>query len=191
MIKSRLALLFNLYTEYVSVSLRKEKTMTKKSSKNTAAVVRELLEGTVNSLGFDLWDVEYFKEGADMYLRITIDSPAGIDITDCERVHRVIDPIIDEADPIDEAYRLEGSSPVVERQLRTPSHFESCIGERVTVKLFSAIDGIAETSGKQLTGILKEFDPASKDITVEANGKDIVIPWNIMSRTNIYFDFGD
>ena len=123
MIKSRLVLLFNLYTEYVSVSLRKEKTMTKKSSKNTAAVVRELLEGTVNSLGFDLWDVEYVKEGADMYLRITIDSPAGIDITDCERVHRVIDPIIDEADPIDEAYMLEVSSPGVERQLRTPSHF--------------------------------------------------------------------
>ena len=191
MIKSRLALLFNLYTELVSVSLRKEKTMTKKSSKNTAAVVRELLEGTVNSLGFDLWDVEYVKEGADMYLRITIDSPSGIDITDCERVHRIIDPIIDEADPIDEAYMLEVSSPGVERQLRTQKHFESCIGERITVKLFSAIDGIPETAGKQLTGILKAFDASSKDIIVETDGKDVVIPWNIMSRTNIYFDFGD
>lgn len=191
MIKSRLVLLFNLYTDFISVFLRKEKTMAKKSSKNTAAVVRELLEGTVNSLGFELWDVEYVKEGADMYLRITIDSPSGIDITDCERVHRVIDPIIDEADPIDEPYMLEVSSPGVERQLRTPAHFEACIGERITVKLFSAIDGIAETSGKQLTGILKAFDASSKDITVEIDGKDAVIPWNIMSRTNIYFDFGD
>lgn len=165
--------------------------MANKSSKNTAAIVRALLEGTVNSLGFDLWDVEYVKEGADMYLRITIDSPAGIDITDCERVHRVIDPIIDEADPIDEAYMLEVSSPGVERQLRTPSHFESCIGERITVKLFSAIEGITAAAGKQLTGILKAFDTSSKDITVDVDGKDIIIPWNIMSRTNIYFDFGD
>ena len=75
-----------------------------KQKKNIAASVRELIEPTVTSLGYMLWDVEYVKEGADMILRITIDSPEGIGIEDCEKVSRAIDPIIDEADQIGRAH---------------------------------------------------------------------------------------
>ncbi len=164
--------------------------MAEKKTKNTAAVVTELIAETVVSLGFELWDVEYVKEGADMYLRITIDGPETIDIEDCETVSRAVNPILDEADPIDEPYMLEVSSPGIERQLRTPKHFEACTGEYVTIKLFSAVEGIPETADKRVTGKLKAFDPKSKDITIECGGRDITIPWSSMSRTNIYFDFG-
>ena len=164
--------------------------MAEKKTKNTAAAVTELISDTVASLGFELWDVEYVKEGADMYLRITIDAPKTIDIDDCENVSRAINPILDDADPIDEPYMLEVSSPGIERQLRTPKHFEACIGECVTIKLFSAVEGIPETSSKRITGKLKAFNPESKDITIECSGQDITIPWSSMSRTNIYFDFG-
>lgn len=95
--------------------------MAEKKTKNTAAAVTELISDTVASLGFELWDVEYVKEGADMYLRITIDAPETIDIDDCENVSRAINPILDDADPIDEPYMLEVSSPGIERQLRTRS----------------------------------------------------------------------
>ena len=82
------------------------------------------------------------------------------------------------------------SSPGIERQLRTPRHFEACIGEYITIKLFSAVEGIPETAEKRLTGKLKAFNSESKDITIECGGRDITIPWSSMSRTNIYFDFG-
>ena len=67
-----------------------------KSAKNIAGTVTELLSPVVvDELGYILWDVEYVKEGSEYYLRITIDSEDGIDINDCERVHRAIDPILD------------------------------------------------------------------------------------------------
>mgnify|MGYP002512355160 CR=1 FL=1 len=94
--------------------------MMKKSSGNIAETVRTLAEPIAESLGYFLWDVEYVKEGARRILRLTIDteSEEGITIDDCEKMHRAIDPLLDEADPIDEAYHLEVSSPGIERELK-------------------------------------------------------------------------
>ena len=65
----------------------------KKSVKDT---VREAILPTVTELGYRIWDITYAKVGADYHLEITIDNDAGIQIEDCERVHRAIDPILDE-----------------------------------------------------------------------------------------------
>ena len=97
--------------------------------KSVALHVRELVAPTADELGLKLWDVEYVKEGADYVLRITIDSDEGITIDDCERFHRAIDPVIDEDDPIENSYKLEVSSPGVERVLTRPEHFEAMKGE--------------------------------------------------------------
>ncbi|MBR3996984.1 MAG: ribosome maturation factor RimP, partial [Clostridia bacterium] len=77
-----------------------------KQKKNIAETVRELAQPLADEFGYFLWDVEYVREGADMILRITIDSDSetGITIEDCEKMHRAIDPVLDEADPIEEAY---------------------------------------------------------------------------------------
>ena len=69
--------------------------------------VREAIEPTVTELGYRIWDVTYQKLGADYHLEITIDKDGGIDIEDCEKVHRAIDPILDECDPIEGFYYLE------------------------------------------------------------------------------------
>ena len=106
-----------------------------------ADTVAELLAPTVTGLGYCLWDVEYVKEGADWNLTVTIDHPDGITIEDCERVHRAIDPVLDEADPIEDAYILNVSSPGIERVLRTDAHLEAAVGVRVEVRLFAAING--------------------------------------------------
>ena len=108
---------------------------------NVAEAVAALLSSTVEGLGYLLWDVEYAKEGADWHLTVTIDNDEGINLDDCERVHRAIDPILDEADPIEGAYILNVSSPGVERVLRTEAHLLASIGERVELRLFRAIDG--------------------------------------------------
>lgn len=126
-----------------------------KQKKNIAGVVREIAEPLAESLGYILWDVEYVKEGADMILRITIDTDAegGITIDDCEKMHRAIDPLLDEADPIEDAYMLAVSSPGVERELTQPMHFERMAGEEVEIRLYAAVDGTKTYRG-ELVGLI-------------------------------------
>ena len=115
---------------------------------NIAAVVRGLIEPTVCALGYRIWDVEYSKSGADWHLCVTIDSDAGITIDDCEGVHRAIDPLLDEADPIPNFYYLEVSSPGIERELRTEEHIRRSLGEFCEARLFTATpDGRKVLSG--------------------------------------------
>lgn len=121
----------------------------KKSSGGVVAAVRAAVVPVIEGLGYSVWDVEYVKEGADMYLRISIDRPDGITIDDCETVHRAIDPVLDEVDPIEEAYHLEVSSTGIERDLRTDAHFDACVGKEVEVRLYAPTDG-----AKSWTGIL-------------------------------------
>ena len=116
----------------------------KKSIRET---VREGIEPAVTELGYRIWDITYAKIGADWHLEITIDSDDGIEISDCEKVHRRIDPILDEIDPIEDFYYLEVSSKGVEYELRTDEHILSSIGERVEAKLFAAIDGTKSVIG--------------------------------------------
>ena len=120
------------------------------AAKNIASAVEELLRPTVEGLGYVLWDVEFTKIAADYHLIVTIDKEGGIWIEDCERVHRAIDPILDEADPIDVSYRLEVSSPGVERVLRRESHYAASVGERVEIRLFAAMDGTKVLRGRLL-----------------------------------------
>lgn len=124
--------------------------MMKKNSGGIVATVRELAEPIAAELGFDVWDVEYVKEGSDYFLRITIDSPNGITIDDCEAMHRAIDPVLDEADPIENAYHLEVSSPGIERDLRTDAHIAASVGETVEVKLYAPKNGAKSFLGELL-----------------------------------------
>ena len=157
----------------------------KKSSKNVVAVVTDALEPVINELGYDVWDIEYVKEGADWFLRFTIDSENGIDINDCEKVHRTIDPLLDEIDPIEGAYHLEVSSPGLERDVKYDWHYESCIGEKLALRLFAPIEAIPGT--KSLVGILKSYE--DKKITLEIDGTDIIIPHEAVSKAKTVYDF--
>lgn len=154
-----------------------------KSQKNTAAVVRELLAPHINGLGYELWDTEYVKEGSEWYLRITIDTPDGILVEDCEKIHHFIEPLLDEADPIENAYRLEVSSPGIERELRTDRHFEVSLGKEVVLKLFTARDG-----KKQLRGRLDAYEDGIIILT-ESDGSAQKIERTAVSRANIYFNY--
>ena len=130
--------------------------------------VESLIESTVNNLGYELYDVEYAKEGKDYFLRIFIDKEAGIDLNDCEKVNDGINDLLDKADYIKEQYFLEVSSPGIERILRKDKHLEANIGVLVEVKMFKAIDG-----QKVLQGILKEFN--KENIVLELEDKDLEI----------------
>ena len=151
----------------------------KKSIKET---VREAILPTVTELGYRIWDVTYQKIGADYHLEITIDSDEGINIDDCEKVHRAIDPILDEIDPIEDFYYLEVSSPGVERELKSEEHIELSIGQKVLCKLFTAKDG-----RKSITGILAAQDKES--VTVDEDGSLTVVQKSEIAKlTTVYFD---
>lgn len=150
--------------------------------KSVALHVRELVAPTADELGLKLWDVEYVKEGADYVLRITIDSDEGITIDDCERFHRAIDPVIDEDDPIENSYKLEVSSPGVERVLTRPEHFEAMKGAEVEIRLFSAVNG-----SKIHRGILKGYSDG--DVIAEENGEDTVFPKAAVSKVQTVFEW--
>ena len=116
--------------------------------------VEKLLKGMIESLGYELYDVEYVKEGKNYFLRIYIDKPEGIDLNDCEKVNDAISDRLDEANYIKEPYFLEVSSPGVERVLRKDRHLEQNREKEIEIKLFKK----DENGKKEYQGILKNFD---------------------------------
>ena len=116
---------------------------------NVEARVEGILKNTINNLGYDIYDIQYVKEGQNNYLRIFIDKDGIIDINDCEKVNNAINDILDKEDPIKDSYFLEVSSPGLERVLRKKEHFEKQLNSEIFIKLFKAVDGM-----KELTGIL-------------------------------------
>lgn len=110
--------------------------------------VETICQPVVESLGFELVDVEYVKEGPDYYLRIAIDKPGGIDISDCAIASEKISEVMDKVDPISEAYFLDVSSPGAERPLKKEKDFINAIGKNVYVKLYEPIEGDKEWIGE-------------------------------------------
>lgn len=129
---------------------------------NIEQKVNDLLESKINSLGYNLYDVEYVKVGKDYFLRIYIDKETGIDLNDCEKVSNEINGMLDEADFIKEQYFLEVSSPGIERVLRKDEHLKANIGKTVEIKLFKPIE-----KQKQYIGELVNFDNEKIDIKIE------------------------
>lgn len=151
---------------------------------NIEEKVETLLASKITALGYDLYDVEYAKEGKDYFLRIYIDKADGIDLNDCERVSNEINSMLDEADYIKEQYFLEVSSAGIERVLRKDKHFEANLDKLVEIKLFTQID-----KKKQYEGILKEY---SKDkIKIETDGEAIEIPRTNIAQVKTVYNWDD
>ena len=144
--------------------------------------VEELIQNKVTQLGYELYDVQYVKEGKDYFLRIFIDKPEGIDLNDCEKVSNEINPIIDKADYIKEAYFLEVSSPGVERVLRKDKHLEQNIGKEIEIKLFKPIE-----NEKIQDGILKQYNEEA--ITIEVNDEEKIIDRKNIALMKLKYNF--
>ena len=145
---------------------------------NSAERVYELIKDAVEAEGVRLWDVRFLKEGASWYLRVFIDKPEGISIDDCTNVSHAIDPIIDEADPIDVSYDLEVCSPGIERELTRSRHYEESLGKQVRLKLYRAYDG-----KKEITGTLE--DVTEENVTLVTEGNALTVERKNISKANL------
>jgi ribosome maturation factor RimP len=150
---------------------------------NTVDIVWKLAEPIAASLGLQLWDVRFVKEGATWILRIFIDKADGVTIEDCEAMSRAIDAPLDEADPIEDFYYLEVSSPGIERTLRKKEHFAACEGEKVEVRLFAP-----DANGKKsYVGVLGASDDAGFKLDVD--GEEMTLAYSAIAKANTFFEF--
>ncbi len=129
-------------------------------------LVSELCAPIAERAGLRIYDVEYKKEGSDWFLRVFLYGENGVTLDDCETVSRALSDILDEKDPIQDAYCLEVSSPGLERILKEAWHFETARGEAVEVKLYAPING-----KKSITGILMAYENGCITIETEENGE--------------------
>lgn len=127
----------------------------------------DLLMPILNEFGFELWDVEYVKEGAEYYLRTYIDKEGGITIDDCVDVSRKLSDKLDEDDFIDGEYILEVSSPGLGRALKRDRDFEKSIGREIDIKLYKAVN-----KEKEFTGILKAYDKEKIIATIDDEDRE-------------------
>lgn len=145
--------------------------------------VEALIKPKVEAIGYELYDVEYAKEGKNYFLRIFIDNPKGIDLNDCEKVNDEINEILDSANYIKDQYFLEVSSPGIERVLRKDKHLEQNIGKEVNVNLFKK----DENGKKELSGILEKFD--EEYISIKDEEKNVKIERKNISQIKIRYNW--
>ncbi|KUK10533.1 MAG: Ribosome maturation factor RimP [Clostridia bacterium 41_269] len=114
--------------------------------------LEELCAPFIEDLGYELVDLTYGKEGAQWILRIYIDHPKGIGITDCEKVSKSLSNFLDAEDPIPYSYILEVSSPGLDRPLKKEKDFVRFQGNIILVKTKEAVGSRKKIKGK-LMGI--------------------------------------
>lgn len=127
--------------------------------------------------GYDIYDVEYEKEGPHWFLRIYIESENGVLLDDCEDISRLAGDVFDKDDVIKDNYFLEVSSPGLERSLRLDKHFDKAIGENILVR---------QKKGKTIEG--KLLSHSFDNITLLTD-EEVVVPKQNIKKTNVIFDF--
>ena len=149
--------------------------------------VTELVAGfakpVVESHGCELWDVEYVREGSDYFLRLYIDKEGGIFINDCELVSRALSEIMDQDDPIEDAYILEVSSPGLGRPIKKDKDFQRNLGDEVEVRTYKAIN-----KQKEFVGLLEAWDKESVTLQME-NGELFTLARADIALIREYIEF--
>lgn len=138
----------------------------------------DLLEPVADSLGCELWGVDYSSQGRHAMLRIYIDKVGGVALEDCEKVSRQSSSVLDVEDPIKTEYTLEVSSPGMDRPLYKLGHYEQSIGERIQVRLRLPFDG-----RRRFAGLLKAVE--NDEIVLEVDNEEYVLPIESIDRANV------
>ena len=145
-------------------------------------LVASFAQPIVEGFGCKLWDVEYVREGSERFLRLYIDKDGGVDIDDCEKIHRAVDPVLDEKDPIAESYHFEVCSAGLERALKRPGDFVQFMGSPVTVKLYRPRNGL-----KEIPAILRGYEDGR--ITVEAGRQTLTLEKSEVALVRLRVEF--
>ena len=136
--------------------------------------IRALLEEIATPMEIEIVDVE-FKQGKNPSLTVYADTPSGIDLDTCEKLHRAIDEPLDQLDPtFGQPYTLNVSSPGLDRALKTERDFQRVLNQKVEIKLFAPVKG-----KKLYEGVLIAYDKNSVTVRLDGNGKEEEYKFNL------------
>ena len=134
------------------------------------------LEEIVENNGLELVDITYKKNYNDMALTLYIDKVGGVSLNDCELIHNIISPVLDEIDPTDgESYILNVSSPGLDRPYKTERDFKKHIGDDVEISLYKAIDKLKKFEAKLVSYNGNEIEVEYDKKIIKLNIKDIAV----------------
>jgi ribosome maturation factor RimP len=150
--------------------------------KKVSELTKEILLPFIEQNDYELVGIEFVKEGKERYLRVYIDKPSGIDMSDCRIVSEYLSSQLDKTDPIEENYFLEVSSPGVERVLKNDYEFNKYSGEIVEIKLFQPINGKKLLKG-ELLGLI------NNELEVNVEGTKLSIPKDKIAKVKKVFEF--
>lgn len=144
--------------------------------------IKTIVEEVVLSLGYNLWGIEYIGSERRSILRVYIDSPRGVSISDCAEVSRHLDVILDMEDPIPGSYTLEVSSPGLDRIFFYPEQLGGYVGKNFTIKLKEAKDGRKNWKGK-----LKSVALDKGEVVFETEEGEIMFNWDEIDKLKLMF----
>lgn len=144
--------------------------------------VNALIQGYLEENNIELVDITYKRGQGGMVLRLIVDTPEGIRISECEKLNNCLSELLDRENVIEEHYLLEVSSPGLDRPIKTDRDFERVMGKEIQANTFEKIDFKKTHSGK-LIGMDKE------KIVIEANGTSTVIPRNKIAVARLKIEF--
>lgn len=117
--------------------------------------VRVLAEAVARRRSLRLWDVEFGGRPGSSVVRVFVHGEEGVDLDTVAKISEEISRALDLKDPIPGRYTLEVSTPGLERNLRTPEHFERSKGDKAVVKTTEILAG----NSHRLEGTIGEAGP--------------------------------
>ena len=146
--------------------------------KSSVASVADIVQPTIEALGFELWGLEHLKQGKRSVLRVFIDCENAVNLKDCENVSRQISALLDVEDPISGEYTLEVSSPGLERPLFKTDQFAQFVGDKVKITMRSQVEG-----RRKFTGLIESV--SADEIRLSADGKTFKLDFAEIDKANI------
>ncbi len=140
--------------------------------------LEKLLQPVVESLGCQLWGLDYLSQGRKALLRLYIDKPGGVLLEDCERVSRQVSSVMDVEDPIAGEYTLEVSSPGMDRALYKLEQYADFVGETVSLRLRLPFEGRRKFKGL-LVGIEND------DVVLRVEDEEYLLPFELIDKANL------
>ncbi len=143
--------------------------------------LNEIVNNTVEGLGFELWGYEYRPQRESALLRIFIEKKGGIAIEDCSKVSRQIGAVLDVENIIPVAYILEVSSPGMDRVLFTAEQYQAYIGENLKIRTRTPIEERRNFKGS----LIKASDST---VTIKVDNQEFEIPFETIDRARLVLD---
>jgi ribosome maturation factor RimP len=141
-----------------------------------------LAEPILETMGFELVDVEYLCERGRWVLRLYIDKEKGVTLDDCARVSRELGDVMDARDLIAHSYVLEVSSPGLNRPLRKERHFLGVVGKKIKVRACAPVNG-----RRNFTGTLIDF--REDTLFIDSNGERVALHRAEIEKANLVYEY--